>query len=404
MGKNKYNTKFDEIFPKVIVGLIIFLAGIWVGQNVYLPFGSRTPIFNFTNTKPPSDVTVDFSPFWDVWQKVSNSYLDKSKIDPQKLLYGAISGMVKAVGDPYTVFLDPAQNKAFTDTLSGTYQGVGIELGAKKGKLVVISPLQGTPAEKAGVRAGDVILGIDDKDTTDLTVPEAVQLIRGKAGTKIKLLIQRQGRTPFEVTMTRASITVKSVTLALKGGVPVVTLSRFGDSTNTEWDSVANKILTGNYNKMILDLRNDPGGRLDQAIYVAGEFLPKGSTVLIQEDANGKKTPVTSSREGQLQDIKLVILVNEGSASAAEIVSGALRDDNGIKLVGVKTFGKGTVQQVEDLADGSGLHITEDKWLTPNGTWVNEKGLSPDFSVKLTDADFNAGRDPQLAKALVLIR
>ena len=404
MNGNKYKGQFEDLLPKIIAALIIFLAGVWIGQNFVLPFGSQRPIFNFTNIKQPDNVKADFKLFWDVWQKLSESYLNSGELDSQKLLYGAISGMVKAVGDPYSVYLDPNQNEAFLQDLSGTYEGVGIELGSKNGKLVVISPLEGTPAEAAGVRAGDAILGIDDKSTEDITVPEAVQLIRGEAGKKVKLLLQRSGKEPFELELTRAKIAVKSVSVSFEKKVPIIRLTRFGDNTASEWDAAVNKILTGNYNRAVLDLRNNPGGRLDQAVYTAGDFLDKGSVVLIQEDSSGAQIKLPTEKEGRLKNVKLIILINQGSASASEIVAGALRDNRGFKLVGEKTFGKGTVQKVEDFSDGSGLHITTAKWLTPAGTWVNDKGISPDTEVKRTDKDFEQGRDPQLSKALELLK
>ncbi len=404
MDRNRYKGKFEDLFPRVFFAIIIFLAGIWVGQNVALPFSRQAPIFNFTNTTSPSNVTVDFSSFWEVWQKISELHLDREQIDPKKLLYGAISGMVEAVGDPYSVFLDPEQNKAFLSSLAGTYEGVGIELGAREGKLVVISPLEGTPAEKAGVKAGDFIIGIDGKDATSVTIPEAVQLIRGEAGTKVKLLLQRKGKAPFEVEITRGRITIESVKLSVEKNIPVIRLSRFGDNTNAEWDSAINRILTGGYKKVILDLRNNPGGRLDQSVYIAGEFLPIGSVILIQEDAKGNQQKLTNDREGRLQNIRLFILINQGSASASEIVAGALRDNKNVQLVGEKSFGKGTVQKVEDLPDGSGLHITTAKWLTPKGTWVNETGLKPDVEIERTDKDFEKGLDPQLDRALELLK
>lgn len=404
MDRNRYKRNFEDIFPRILLAIIIFLAGTWVGQNVALPFGGKTPIFNFTNTKAPSNVTVDFSPFWDVWQLVSETHLNRDKIDPQKLLYGAISGMVKAVGDPYSVFLDPSQNKAFLESLAGTYEGVGIELGAREGKLVIISPLDGTPAEKAGVKAGDFIIGIDGKDATDITVPEAAQLIRGEAGSKVKLLLQRKGKAPFEVEIIRAKITLTSIRLSVEKDILVIRLSRFGDNTNSEWDKAVNKILTENYKKVVLDLRNNPGGRLDQSLYITGEFLEKGTVILIQEDVKGGQLKSTTDRDGRLQNVELIILINQGSASASEIVAGALRDNKNVQLVGEKSFGKGTVQKVNELPDGSGLHITTAKWLTPAGIWVNETGLKPDVEVERTDEDFEAGQDPQLDKALELLR
>lgn len=404
MGNNRVIGKYEKFIPKIFAGIIILLIGVWIGQNVALPFGGKPPIFNFTNTNAPSSVTVDFKPFWDVWTEISESHLDRENIDPQKLLYGAISGMVKAVGDPYSVFLDPTQNEAFLSSLAGTYQGVGIELGSRDGKLVVISPLDGTPAQKEGIRAGDFIIGIDDKDASDITIPEAVQLIRGEAGTKVKLLIQRKGRQPFEVEITRGTITIESVRLSIKGDTVVVRLSRFGDNTDSEWDKAVSEILTKNYKKIVLDLRNNPGGRLDQSIYIAGEFLPKDTVVVVQEDAKGNRVELSTDRDGKLQGVQLVILINQGSASASEIVAGALRDIKNVKLVGEKSFGKGTVQRVDDLTDGSGLHITTAKWLTPRGTWVNDSGLKPDVEVERTDKDFEEDKDPQLDKALEIIK
>ena len=404
MERNKYKSRFEHFIPKVIVVVILFAAGVWVGQNVALPFGNNPKIINLTNSDTPSYVDVDFAPFWAVWQQVTENHLNSDEIDVQKLLYGAISGMVNAVGDPYSVFLDPDQNSEFLASLAGTFEGVGIELGVRDGKLVVVAPLEGTPAEAAGIRASDVIIGIDGKDATDITIPEAVQKIRGAAGTKVTLTIKRGDGDPFDVEITRGKITVKSVRLTTENNVPVIRLSRFGDNTKSEWDAVVSELLTKNNKKVILDLRNNPGGRLDFAIYVAGEFLRSGEVVTIQEDAARDQQKLQNDRAGRLQNIELIILINEGSASASEIVAGALRDNKGIKLVGMKTFGKGTVQKVEDLADGSGLHITTAKWLTPKGYWVNDGGLVPDVKVDRTEEDFKADKDPQLLKAIELLR
>ena len=404
MEKNKYRGGLEKYITLLISALIIFLAGVWFGQVAVLPFGSNQKIINLTNKDTPSYVNVDFAPFWSVWEQVTRNHLNSENVDPQKLLYGAISGMVNAVGDPYSVFLDPKQNAEFLSSLSGTFEGVGIELGSRNNKLVVVAPLEGTPAELAGIRAGDMIVAIDGKDTTSIAVPEAVQKIRGDAGTKVKLTIKRGDKPPFDVVITRGKINVKSVRLVTEKNIPVIRLSRFGDNTQTEWDEAVNQIITKNYKKIILDLRNNPGGRLDSAIYIAGEFLPKNAVVTIQEDADSRREQYRTDREGRLQNVELVILINEGSASASEIVAGALRDSKKVKLVGMKTFGKGTVQKVEDLGDGSGLHLTTAKWLTPNGTWVNEKGLEPDIKVDKTEKDFETGADPQLDRAIIIIK
>src|SRR4030042_7041204 len=401
----QFKESFSNLFPKIVFVVIVFAFGIWSGQNVALPFCRQDyPLFRVTNKNTPKEIQVDFAPFWDVWKQVSSGYLERSKLDSKKLLYGAISGMVKAVGDQYTVFLDPSQNQDFETSLSGTYEGVGIELGARWGFICVIAPIDGTPAAKAGVAAGDKILEIDGTDASTLTLQEAVQKIRGKEGTKITLKLGRGSKT-FKVTMTRTKIVIKSVEWKDRGsGLAQVRILRFGDNTFDEWNSTVEKLVSGGFKRVILDLRNDPGGILKFAVDISGDFVPKGTIVMLQEDASGKETPFKTESEGRLQDTKVVILINKGSASASEIVAGALRDTRGFKLVGENSFGKGTIQTVEKMSDGSGLHITFAKWLPPSGFWVNGRGLKPDFEVKLTEDDKNAGRDPQLEKAKETLR
>jgi carboxyl-terminal processing protease len=405
-NKNKqFKDIFSNLFPKIIFVVLVFAFGVWIGQNVTLPFGNQNgPLFRISNKNTPKEIQVDFAPFWDVWERVTAGYLDRTKLDPKKLLYGAISGMVGAVGDPYTVFLDPTENEDFNTSLSGTYEGIGIELGASNGAIVVIAPIDGTPASKAGVEAGDKILGIDGVDASTMTLQDAVSKIRGKEGTNITLKLERDGKS-FEVTITRAKIVIKSVEFKdLGSGIGRVKILRFGDNTLSEWNDAVGKVVSGGYKKIILDLRNDPGGRLDYAIDIAGDFVSRGKVVMLQEEASGKRTPFSSDNEGRLQDVQVVVLINKGSASASEIVAGALRDTRGVKLVGETSFGKGTIQKVDSLSDGSGLHITFAKWLTPSGFWVNGKGLKPDIEIKLTDDDKSAGRDPQLDKAKELLR
>jgi len=404
---NKPKINFSVLVPKVIFVILVFIFGIWVGQNVALPFGKqRAPIFRVLNQGAPREIQTDFAPFWDVWGRITADYLERAKLDPQKLLYGAISGMVRAVGDPYTVFLSPEENQEFELSLSGIYEGVGIELDLRDSKLVVVAPIEGSPAAKAGVWAGDTILEIDGTDASTLTIQEAVQKIRGKAGTSVKLKLARGGQVS-DLTITRAKITIKSVEFAdLGGGVAQVKIIRFGgdEATFKEWDEAVNKIVAGGFKKLILDLRNNPGGRLDYATAVASDFAEKGTTLMWEEDASGKKIPSASAKEPRLKDLKVVVLINKGSASASEIVAGALRDDRGVKIVGETSFGKGTIQRVDDLAGGAGLHITFAKWLTPSGFWVNKVGLKPDVEVKPTEDDIKNKRDPQLEKAKELLK
>lgn len=403
--KKSFSKKISQIIPKFVFIAIVFAFGIWVGQNVVFPFSSdRAPIFNISNQNTPTQIKADFAPFWDAWDKVTSGYLERSKIDPQKLIYGAIAGMVNSLGDPYTVFLDPEQNREFELSLSGTYEGVGIEIDIRDKTLVVVAPIDGTPAQKAGVQAGDKILQIDGEDTSGMSIQDAVAKIRGERDTKIVLGLGR-GDKKLEVTITRAKIVIKSVEFEdLGDGVAKIKITRFGDNTFSEWSKAVNKFVSTGYKKLIIDVRNNPGGRLDHSISIAGDFVNKGTTVVIEEEASGKQIPFKTENNPRLKGVKTVILINKGSASASEIVAGALRDLLGVKLVGETTFGKGSIQRVEDLAAGAGLHITFAKWLTPKGTWVNQEGLKPDIKVKRTPEDVKADRDPQLDRAKELLK
>ncbi|HEY4695045.1 MAG TPA: S41 family peptidase [Candidatus Nanoarchaeia archaeon] len=397
--------QFNQFFPKLVVSLFLLGLGIWVGRNVSLPFlPEGQPKYDVLNKLYSKD-NVDFAPFWQTWDELNSKFLDKKTLEGDKLLQGALRGLVEAAGDPYTSYFDPESNQTFNSELAGTFEGVGIELGVKDNQLVVISPLEGSPAEKNGVLAGDRIVKIDGKDAAKLSIAEAVKLIRGKASTKVKLAVVRgEADAEHEFEITRETITIKTVKLVVDGEIGIVRINRFGDNTNKEWDSVVNEIATKGISKLVLDVRNNPGGRLDSAIYVASEFLKKADVVVMQEDADGKRQSFYSDRDGRLRGVELVVLINKGSASASEIVAGALKDQKKAKVVGEASFGKGTVQSVVDLKDGSGLHITVAKWLTPSGVWVHGKGLEPDVKVELTEEDIAAGSDPQLSKAKELLK
>lgn len=351
---------------------------------------------------------IDFSLFWQVYDTLPVKYLDKSAIDGNKILYGAISGMVKSLGDPYTAFLDPKQNQNITDELAGSFQGVGIQIGFNKDKrLVVIAPLKGTPAERAGVLAKDLIIKIDTKDTFDMTLPEAVDMIRGAAGTKVKLSLARDGvEKPIEKDLERAQITVKSVELELKdvdgGKIAVIHVSRFGETTDKEWDTAIGEIVTKDVRGVIVDMRNNPGGLLTSAIHLGSEFV--SGTIVKQQFADGSVQELPADHAGKLMKMPMVVLVNGGSASASEIFSGAIQDKGRGKLVGEKSFGKGTVQDVLNLPGGSGLHVTIAKWLTPKGTSIHGVGITPDINVELGADDREKSLDPQLSRALELLK
>lgn len=385
-----------------LIGIVFFALGFAVGQKkIAIEKRGFVPHITFTNQIPAKNQTVDFSLFWDVYEVLPQKFLDKEVFDGQKILYGAIAGMVKSLGDPYTAFLDPKQNKAVSEELAGSYQGVGIQIGFNKEKrLVVIAPLDGTPAEEAGIKAKDLILKIDTRDTFDLTLPEAVDLIRGEAGTKVKLVLLREGEDkPYEKEIERAQINVRSVVVeyrdAKRGKVAVMRVSRFGEKTDSEWDNAVLEVSAQNVSGIILDVRNNPGGLLTSGIHVGSEFI-KG-TVVGQQTADGKITQFGADHAGKLLSKPLVVLVNGGSASAAEIVAGAIKDHSRAKIIGEKTFGKGSVQDVVPFAGGSSLHVTFAKWLTPRGNSIHNVGITPDIIIEAKD---EGDLDTQLEKAL----
>ena len=337
---------------------------------------------------------------------ISSEYLDRP-VNGQKMLYGAIQGMVESLGDPYTSFLPPEINKAVMSSLNGTYEGIGAELGLdKNGQLIVVSPLDGSPAKAAGVQPGDKILKIEEDSTVGIAITEAVAKIRGQAGTISTLTLQRGAGEPVVVRIKREKITIASATWKDEGdGVVYIRLSRFGSDTNAEWDKVVSEINVGmkNISVIVLDVRGNPGGYLLSSVHVAGEFQ-RNKTVVFQETATGELLPLETTRVGSFEKIPTYVLIDSGSASASEILAAALKDNSDAILIGTKSFGKGTIQDAKEFEDGSGLHLTVSKWLTPNKEWVHEVGLEPDVVVERTQEDITSLRDPQLDKALEMAR
>ncbi|KKU96128.1 MAG: Carboxyl-terminal protease [Candidatus Amesbacteria bacterium GW2011_GWB1_48_13] len=401
----------------LIVGTLVIASG-WVGLTFEFKNWRPAVVLNKSSVVRSGPEEVDFSLFWTVWDKVSAEYVDKSAVDGKKMVDGAISGMVSALGDPYTVYLPAQQNKESKEDLGGAFEGVGIQLGYKDNRLAIVAPLDGTPAHRAGVKAGDFILHIKDekkrldRSTDGLTLPEAVKMIRGEGGTTVELTLARAGQEdPFKVELTREIIVVKSVTVEYPdsggGKIAWIKLNRFGDRTREEWNAVVGELADKeDIDGVVLDLRNNPGGYLEMSVYIAGEFLSPGKTVVGQQYGDGTKTDTKVDRNGRLLKQRLAVLVNEGSASASEILAGALQDHKRAKVVGVKSFGKGSVQQPDDFPDGSGVHITIAKWLRPSGEWIDKIGITPDEVVEWEpegDAAVSDADDPQLKKAIELI-
>lgn len=375
----------------IIVFLLVVVSGwtgFWLGTHQFqINFGQK-PSIKIDRKIPVDKQDIDFSLFWDVWDRLERNYLDKEDINPAQMVFGAIQGMVASLDDPYTVFLKPPENKEVKEDLNGAFEGIGIQLGYKDDQLAVIAPLKGTPADKAGVKAGDLILKIEEEATVGLSLDEAVERIRGPKGSKVKLTLLHSGeKDSYEVEIVRDTIIVLSVEVDFLSSnnqtIAHLKLMKFGDRTADEWEKAVNQILDHQpqVDGVILDLRNNPGGYLTGSVFIASEFLSSG-IIVQQEQANGFKETYSVDRQGQLLSQPLVILINEGSASASEIVAGSLRDYQRAEIVGTKSFGKGTIQEAEDLPGGAGLHITTARWLLPSGESVDEIGLKPDIEIK----------------------
>jgi carboxyl-terminal processing protease len=390
--------------PILVLAIVAsFAAGLFIGKSGK---SSAENIGLAQNQELGKPEAVNFSLFWDVWNKVENEYVGRSKLDAEKMLYGAISGMLRALNDPYTLFLPPAESKKFQDDMRGDFEGIGAEIGLRKDVLTIIAPIEGTPAQRAGLQPQDIVLKINDTSTDNLNLDEAVNLIRGPKGTTVRLLVMRNDwKEPKEFAIVRDKINIPILKLEMKdSNIAYIRLYEFTENSPDEFDKAAKQVLKSNAKGVILDLRNNPGGYLEAAVNIAGWFLKSGNVVAIEDFGNGQKTEYRSKGNGSLGDRSVIVLVNQGSASASEILAGALRDDKQSKLVGQKTFGKGSVQQLDNLANGASLKITIAKWLTPSGQSIMNEGLEPDVKVEITDDDINNGRDPQLEKALEMLR
>ncbi|HEV8601658.1 MAG TPA: S41 family peptidase [Patescibacteria group bacterium] len=391
-------------WPVVVVLLIAFLGiGYAFGQGHTVVSGKAVEI-----NKGNQPQTADYSLLWDTLNLLNTKYVDRP-LDQQKLLYGAVSGLVSAVGDPYTVFFNPDDAKKFSEELKGSFDGIGAEIGMKDNQLVIVAPLEGSPAEKAGLMSGDAILAINGEATSGLSVDQAVSKIRGKAGTEVTLTIVHKGKQePIEIKITRARIEVKSVKFDTKDvngkKIGVIKLSRFGEDTKGLMDHAIDTILSGNYKGIILDLRNDPGGFLETSIEIGSDWIDNNKTVVKEVNYKGEVRDYPAVGLARLKGIKTIVLVNGGSASAAEILAGALQDYKLATLVGEKTYGKGSVQELNNLKGDASIKITTAKWRTPKGRDIDKNGLQPDIKVEMTPADMQAQKDPQMDKALELVK
>ena len=391
-----------NVVRQYLLGIIIVAAIGYAGYRVGVYETSK----QYSGTE-----MVDTRVMNDVLIQLKKKYLKPEDIDSKKLMYGAAEGMTASLGDPYTSFFPPVENARSKEDLQGEFGGVGIQLGFIDNTLAVMTPLKDTPAFKAGIKAGDFILKITDekknisKDTSGMKVEDAVDLIRGEKGTPVTLTIFRESeKKSREVTLVRDVINVPSTELEWldSGKVALIRVNKFGEKTLPEWEKIVSEVKNKNIKGIILDLRNNPGGYLQRAIDLGSEFIADG-VIVKQKDRN--RTEVSNvDREGRLIGMPLVVLVNGGSASAAEILAGALRERLGTKLVGEKSFGKGTVQEPEDFSDGSSLHVTIAEWLLPSGKNIHKIGLEPDVKVEFVRDEKNPLADNQVDKALEVLK
>ncbi|MBI4224720.1 MAG: S41 family peptidase [Candidatus Sungbacteria bacterium] len=393
-------SRFFIIAISVVLLGISFFGGAWYG---YENRPAVEKVLGITGQQQPEQLTnVDFNLFWDVWSRLEDQYVDKAKIDRQKLVFGAIQGMVGALKDPYTEFFPPEETKQFQQDVKGEFDGIGAEIGLRKSILTIIAPLKNSPAEHAGLKAGDKIFKIDDRITTDLQLDEAVRLIRGKKGTAVRLLVLRDSFDKArEFSIIRDTIQVETISTEKKpGGIFVIKLNQFSENAGTEFKKAVQEFFASGSKKLVFDLRNDPGGYLVVSVDIASWFSESGDVIVRERFADSTEEVHRSRGYRLLKEVPTVVLVNEGSASASEIVAGALRDLNGTKLIGTKTFGKGSVQEVIDLEKKSSLKVTIAKWLTPKGTEINGKGLEPDIIIESGD---DPAKDPVMDKAIEVL-
>lgn len=398
-----------------VVLVVLVLVGTGFGAGVALDRAAMLPGSTYPE---PTSVVPTFGVFWQAWDLAQQHYVDRKALDPTQMTYGAIEGMLDSLGDTgHTRFLSPETLKQEQDALSGHLEGIGAEVSIRSGQPTIVAPLPGSPAQKAGVRAGDVIVKVDGKEVMNLTVDQIVNLVRGPAGSTVTLTVVHKGDSNLsEITVRRAKITVPNVNWAQLPGTTVahVQITQFAENCTNDLVSAMRDARSRGANAFILDLRDNPGGLRDEAIGVASQFLQSGN-VLIEQDAQGNRTTFPVKSGGTALDVPLVVLIDEGTASSAEIVAGAIQDQHRAQLVGAATFGTGTVLSLFDLSDGSAMFLGTAEWLTPNGRQIWHHGISPDIPVVLsngavaltpaeegsmTSQQLQSSQDTQLLRAL----
>ncbi len=356
------------------------------------------------NDKKINQDEVDLSIFWETWDILQSNYLHQESFDTKKQVYGATKGLVNSLVDPYTTFMDPEEMAEFEESISGEFEGIGAEITTRDDNLVIITPLKGAPAELAGLQASDIIYKINDELTINMSTEIAVTKIRGPKGTKVTLTVLRaEEPSPIDIEIVRDNIYVESVESEFKEDIAIISISQFGEDSIREFNEQIPQILLDSPRGIILDLRNNGGGLLDASLDVATEFFNQKVIVKTKGRKFGESGDLKSGKDGSFTTIPMIVLVNEGSASASEIFAGAVQDHKRGLVLGRKTFGKGSVQNVLPLSDGSSLKVTIAEWLTPAGRSIHNEGITPDVIIKTTREDFENEIDPILNQALELI-
>ncbi len=407
--------------PPILIILALFvitigatMAGFYAGrvsagsqESSFMIMPGDTPrVESLPNSAPDQKVNELFAPFWQTWRLIHEQYVEQP-VDDVKLMRGAIQGMINALGDEHSSYIDPESLETFQAQITGTeYEGIGAYVDTTREYLTIIAPMMGSPAEKAGLKPGDQIIAIDGEDMTGIDGELVRQRVLGPAGSTVRLTIKRPGlEEPFDVEIVRASIKSTNVIGRMeKNNIAYIRLLAFGDENTTrDFRTMLKKLLAENPDGLILDLRNNGGGLLNSAIEIASEFIKEG-VIAYEVYGDGRKETFKASGKGLATDIPLIVLINEGSASASEIVAGAIQDLGRGKLVGVTTYGKGSVQVWNDLMNNQGaVRITVARWLTPKGRTIQGTGLIPDVEVQMTEEDYAAGKDPQLDQAIELL-
>ncbi|XLQ20191.1 MAG: S41 family peptidase [Candidatus Moraniibacteriota bacterium] len=401
----KGSSRILIVFSAIFFSAIFFIVGFSIGKKQQ---AAPVPFDLAVIENKAGNEEVDFTLFWDVWDLVKEKYVDHDTLEAQDMINGAIDGMLSATGDPYTTFLDEEQFAALNEELNGSFEGIGAEVGIKDNILTIITPLEESPAQIAGLRAGDKVIEIEGETTADLTIDEAVKKMRGEKGTELHLKIFRlegENTETKDITVIRDTIHIDSIRVEfLDNDIAHVKLMQFGEDTIKEFNKIIAQIRQKESKGIILDVRNDPGGILHTAVVVASKFLPSNAVVVMEEDAQDNRTNLYTTGAHPFEKTPVVILINEGSASASEILAGALRDNrDDVTIVGKQSFGKGSVQELVPTSSSTAAKITVAKWLTPSGEQINEIGIKPDVEIEYTSEDYKNETDPQLDKAIEIM-